>query len=203
MAEKTLIANIIKDEEKPETLILTSPVVGKADGNLAKGTYLNPFDRILTMMILQERYALRLPRDVQGRITEIYIPNSVTPVAFNEPLIRIDPKSGPSATDGTAGEAGGLDASDDGAVAGTITVKAPSEGIFYRRSSPDVEPYVEVGSQIATGTVLGLVEVMKCFNQIAYGGIGLPEKGEVVKILADDSSEVQFGQPLFHVKPIE
>ena len=49
--------------------------------------------------------------------------------------------------------------------------------------------------------MLGLVEIMKCFHHITYGGVGLPESGEIVKILADDASEVRFGQPLFHVKP--
>jgi acetyl-CoA carboxylase biotin carboxyl carrier protein len=82
-------------------------------------------------------------------------------------------------------------------------VKSPSEGIFYRRSAPDSPPFVDIGARVSSGTVLGLVEVMKCFNQIAYGGPGLPEHGEVVKILADDAAEVQFGQPLFWVRPAE
>ena len=77
-----------------------------------------------------------------------------------------------------------------------------SQGIFYRRSSPDSPPFVEEGTKIASGSVLGLVEVMKCFNQITYGGPGFPEKVEVAKILVQDSTEVQFGQPLFWVRPL-
>jgi biotin carboxyl carrier protein len=50
--------------------------------------------------------------------------------------------------------------------------------------------------------VLGLVEVMKCFNQITYGGPGLPERGEIVKILGPDTGEVQFGDELFWVRPM-
>jgi acetyl-CoA carboxylase biotin carboxyl carrier protein len=203
MAEKTLITRVTQDGNDPDTLVLTSPVVGKVDGNLRKGTYLNPFDRLLTMIILNERYTLRLPRDVQGRITDTFVPNSVTPVAFDDPLVRIDPR----AADGFAPEAGGgaagVAGTDEASSSGAITISAPSEGIFYRRSSPDSDPYVEVGSKVATGTVLGLVEVMKCFNQITYGGAGLPEKGEVVRILVEDASEVQFGQALFWVKPTD
>jgi len=55
-----------------------------------------------------------------------------------------------------------------------------------------------VGSEIATGGVLGLVEIMKCFNQITCGGAGLPDRGQVDEILA----EVQLGQVLFQIKPI-
>ena len=75
--------------------------------------------------------------------------------------------------------------------------------VFYRRPSPDSPPYVEVGSQVSMGGMLGLVEIMKCFHHITYGGPGLPEGGEIVKILAEDASEVRFGQALFHVKPTE
>ncbi|MCK4305251.1 MAG: biotin carboxyl carrier domain-containing protein [Candidatus Eisenbacteria sp.] len=83
-----------------------------------------------------------------------------------------------------------------------ITIKSPSEGIFYSRPSPDAPAYVEVGAEISAGTVLGLVEVMKCFNQIAYGGADLPAKGRVVRILAEDAEEVRFGQALFGVEPV-
>ena len=51
--------------------------------------------------------------------------------------------------------------------------------------------------------MLGLVEIMKCFHHITYGGPDLPPKGDTVKVLADDASEVRFGQTLFHIKPIE
>ena len=46
-----------------------------------------------------------------------------------------------------------------------------------------------------------MVEVMKCFNQITYGGPGLPESGQVTGILVEDAAEVRFGQPLFRIKP--
>jgi acetyl-CoA carboxylase biotin carboxyl carrier protein len=63
-------------------------------------------------------------------------------------------------------------------------------------------PYVEVGAEITTGSVLGLVEIMKCFNQITYGGPGLPQRGRVAEILAEDAAEVRFDQVLFRIKPI-
>ncbi len=103
-------------------------------------------------------------------------------------------------------ESGVVDAAVEGEAAGgesgLISITAPTEGIFYSKPSPDSPPFVEEGSDVSSGSVLGLVEVMKCFNQITYGGIGLPERGSVVKILVEDTSEVTFGQTLFLIKPI-
>ena len=62
--------------------------------------------------------------------------------------------------------------------------------------------FVDVGARVVAGTVLGLVEVMKCFNQITYGGPGLPEDGIVSRVLVEDAAEVHFGQPLFHIRPL-
>ena len=201
MAEKTLIANVKKDDKEPETLLVTSPVVGMADGAPKAGVFLNPLDRIITMKILNQRYVLRLPRDVHGRVAEVFIPNAYTPVAYGQPISRLDPRVGEAGAGNPGGLPGTGSLSGEVEDASLITVPAPTEGVFYRRSSPDAPPYVEVGSPVASGSVLGLVEIMKCFYQITYGGAGLPEKGEVVKILAEDTTEVHFDQPLFRIKP--
>ncbi|MBN2560635.1 MAG: hypothetical protein JXQ75_06870 [Phycisphaerae bacterium] len=202
MSEKTLIAKVREDEDNPETLLVASPVVGMADGAPKVGLFLNPFDRVITMKVLNERYVLRLPRDVHGRVSETFIPNAYTPVAYGEPIARVDPRvleAGAVDARGSVGRTGGSGEAED---TGLITVEAPSDGIFYRRPSPDSPPYVEVGSHVTSGCMLGLVEIMKCFHQITYGGLDFPEKGEIVNILPEDASEVRFGQALFHIKPI-
>jgi biotin carboxyl carrier protein len=51
--------------------------------------------------------------------------------------------------------------------------------------------------------VLGLVEVMKCFNQIVYVGPGFPDRGTIASVHAEDATEVRFGALLFHVRPEE
>ena len=77
-----------------------------------------------------------------------------------------------------------------------IIVKAPIIGTFYRKPSPDKSNFVEVGSPISEGDVLCVVEAMKLFNEIES-----EVTGKIVKILIDDSSPVEFDQPLFLVDP--
>ncbi|WP_405411839.1 acetyl-CoA carboxylase biotin carboxyl carrier protein [Maribacter sp. Asnod1-A12] len=77
-----------------------------------------------------------------------------------------------------------------------ITIKSPIIGTFYRKPSPDKPVFVEVGQTIGTGDVLCVIEAMKLFNDIES-----EVSGKIVKILVDDSSPVEFDQPLFLVDP--
>jgi len=77
-----------------------------------------------------------------------------------------------------------------------ITVKSPIIGTFYRRPSPDKSNFIEVGDSIAEGDVLCVIEAMKLFNEIES-----EVSGKIVKVLVDDSSPVEFDQPLFLVDP--
>ena len=77
-----------------------------------------------------------------------------------------------------------------------ITIKSPIIGTFYRKPSPDKSSFVEVGDIISEGTVLCVIEAMKLFNDIES-----EVSGKIVKILVDDSSPVEFDQPLFLVDP--
>jgi len=77
-----------------------------------------------------------------------------------------------------------------------ITIKSPIIGTFYRKPSPDKAVFVEVGSTIAKGDVLCVIEAMKLFNEIEA-----EISGKIVKILVDDMSPVEFDQPLFLVDP--
>jgi len=77
-----------------------------------------------------------------------------------------------------------------------ITIKSPIIGTFYRKPSPDKSNFVEVGSSIADGDVLCVIEAMKLFNEIES-----EVTGKIVKILIDDASPVEFDQPLFLVDP--
>ncbi|MDG4715275.1 MULTISPECIES: acetyl-CoA carboxylase biotin carboxyl carrier protein [Winogradskyella] len=77
-----------------------------------------------------------------------------------------------------------------------ITVKSPIIGTFYRKPAPDKPVFVEVGTEIKEGDVLCVIEAMKLFNEIES-----EVSGKIVKVLVDDSSPVEFDQPLFLVDP--
>ncbi|WP_411766209.1 acetyl-CoA carboxylase biotin carboxyl carrier protein [Winogradskyella sp. A3E31] len=77
-----------------------------------------------------------------------------------------------------------------------ITIKSPIIGTFYRKPSPDKPVFVEVGTEIKEGDVLCVIEAMKLFNEIES-----EVSGKIVKVLVDDSSPVEFDQPLFLVDP--
>ena len=77
-----------------------------------------------------------------------------------------------------------------------ITIKSPMIGTLYRKPSPDKPMFVEVGTTINKGDVVCVVEAMKLFNEIES-----EISGKIVKVLVDDSSPVEFDQPLFLVDP--
>lgn len=77
-----------------------------------------------------------------------------------------------------------------------VTVKSPIIGTLYRKPSPDKPVFVEVGDTIKEGDVLCVIEAMKLFNEIES-----EVSGTIVKVLVEDSSPVEFDQPLFLVDP--
>ncbi len=80
--------------------------------------------------------------------------------------------------------------------AGMVTITSPIVGTFYRSPSPDADPYVEEGDVVKKGQVLCIVEAMKLMNEIES-----ELHGRVVKILAESTKSVEYGQPLFLVDP--
>ncbi len=75
------------------------------------------------------------------------------------------------------------------------TVKSPMIGTFYRAAGPDKDNFIEVGSEIAPGKTVCVIEAMKLFNEIDS-----EISGKIVKILVDNASPVEFDQPLFLVE---
>lgn len=77
----------------------------------------------------------------------------------------------------------------------TVTIKSPMIGTFYRQAGPDKPLFVNVGDTIEKGQVVCIIEAMKLFNEIES-----EVSGKIVKILVDDSSPVEYDQPLFLVE---
>jgi len=111
------------------------------------------------------------------------------PVSHALPQAAAPQPTAPSAPAETAAPA-----ADDNAK--YITIKSPIIGTLYRKPSPDKAPFVEVGTSISKGDVVCVIEAMKLFNEIES-----EISGKIVKVLVDDSSPVEFDQPLFLVDP--
>jgi acetyl-CoA carboxylase biotin carboxyl carrier protein len=77
------------------------------------------------------------------------------------------------------------------------SVKAPLTGIWYGSPAPGSAPYVQVGGEVAVGTVIGLIEAMKLFNEIKSD-----LAGRVVKVNAENGRLVKAKQPLIEVEPL-
>ncbi len=73
-------------------------------------------------------------------------------------------------------------------------IKSPIIGTFYRKPSPEKDPFVSVGDKVETGSVVGIVEAMKLFNEIES-----EISGTIIKVLVEDMSPVEYDQPLFLV----
>jgi acetyl-CoA carboxylase biotin carboxyl carrier protein len=79
---------------------------------------------------------------------------------------------------------------------GEIDIKSPMIGTFYRSPSPESAAYVEVGSEVNAETVVSIIEAMKVMNEIKA-----EVKGVITQILVENGKPVEFGQPLFKVRP--
>ena len=77
------------------------------------------------------------------------------------------------------------------------SVRAPLTGIFYTSPAPGSAPFVTAGSEVAVGTVIGLIEAMKLFNEIKSD-----LAGRVVRVVAETGSLVKAKQPLIEVEPL-
>jgi acetyl-CoA carboxylase biotin carboxyl carrier protein len=126
-----------------------------------------------------------------------FVPAGTTPAAAGGPVAHAAPRAAasapapqppaPSTKPGPADPAGGE---------GLVPVPAPMVGKFYSAPSPQDPPYVTVGSKVAAGATVGLIEVMKVFTSIKT-----ETAGTIERILVSNGDFVEFGQPLFLIRP--
>lgn len=131
-------------------------------------------------------FEINIKTPLAGSEAVSYVPQ---PVAYQAPAAA--PVAAPAAAPATETKAEST--SDDSKY---ITIKSPMIGTFYRKPSPDKDVFVNVGSEVKNDTVVCVIEAMKLFNQIEA-----EVSGKIVKILVDDSSPVEYDQPLFLVDP--
>jgi acetyl-CoA carboxylase biotin carboxyl carrier protein len=77
-----------------------------------------------------------------------------------------------------------------------LTITSPMVGTFYASSDPDASPYVTIGSPVEPETIVCIIEAMKVFNEIKAG-----VSGTIEQVLVRNEQAVEYGQPLFRVRP--
>ena len=108
------------------------------------------------------------------------------------PVQAAAPAPAPAAEAAPAAEKPAEDSTD----ANYVEIKSPMIGTFYRKPSPDKEEFAKVGDSINPGDVVCVIEAMKLFNEIES-----EISGKIVKVLVDDTTPVEYDQPLFLVDP--
>jgi len=176
---------------------LHCPAPGWFRPTVAEMTWCPPKTTIGTLDVVGRRHFLITPVGVAGFAGN---PPGATPslaphaVAFGDPIVVIeaDPRLVFAGLRADAARAVGPEpVGVDG-----LVFRAPTSGRFYGRSAPDKPPFVVEGTQLVQGATVCLLEVMKTFNRVSYGGADLPEVARVRRVLVAEGADVNAGDPL-------
>jgi len=155
--------------------------------------------RLIKLMKDGELFELELEDDKAGTRLRLKRGRPEAPAA-PMPLLHVmhgGPIAAPAAAAPSApGPASAPAAPVEPAAAKGVTINSPMVGTFYRSSSPEAEAFVRVGTRIELNRTLCIIEAMKVMNEIKA-----EISGELLEILAENGEPVEFGQPLFLVKP--
>lgn len=177
-------------------LVLLAPAVGLWRDAPPPGSLVQAGTSLGRLEILGELHELLAPAGAHG---VVLAGDGDAParraVGFDDRLLVLDPQAATDAARPAAGAGASAAAGEHG-----LVVRAPSSGRFYRRPGPDKPAFVAVDQVIREGQVVGLLEVMKTFTRVSYGG-DLPSPARVLALLADDEADVAAGQPLIAVEP--
>jgi acetyl-CoA carboxylase biotin carboxyl carrier protein len=150
------------------------------------------FDQLLKLVELMEKHDLteislkrgsekwRLRRTPEMSTPIVTVAPAMSTPAFTAPISPLTPSTAPAAPRND----------------GTVTINSPTVGTFYSSPTPDDPSFVNVGSAVMPESVVCIVEAMKVFNQIPA-----EVSGTIVEVLAKNGDSVEFGQPLFRVRP--
>jgi acetyl-CoA carboxylase biotin carboxyl carrier protein len=140
---------------------------------------------------------LRIKRSHEAPATTVVTgayPQMGAPMGMAAPMAA--PAPAPAQPAAAPAAAGGGAASASVAEEGLSTIKSPIVGTFYEASSPGAPPFVREGDNVTVGQVLCIVEAMKLMNEIESDAAGT-----IVKILVSNGQPVEYGQPLFKIRP--
>ena len=171
--------------------VLSSPGVGIFRDGPAPGSLIRPGSYLGQLEVLGALHRLYAPRGAHGIAT---LPpgaedaGRLRPVGYGDPLVVLDRAQ--LSADTSAGQLADTRSGDSALGAGELVFRAPMSGRFYLRPAPDKPPFVRAGDEIAAGATVGLLEVMKTFNRVTYGGDELPERAVIVEIVPEDQADL-------------
>jgi acetyl-CoA carboxylase biotin carboxyl carrier protein len=131
---------------------------------------------------LGERMVVSQPTQPSAAV-EVAQPQVVTQAQVSQPIVQEVSKPAPAPVSEPVQE-------------NLHKITSPMVGTFYQSPSPDTDAYVKAGSKVSKDSIVCIVEAMKLFNEIEA-----EVNGEIVEVLVKDGQLVEYGQPLFLVKP--
>jgi acetyl-CoA carboxylase biotin carboxyl carrier protein len=153
-------------------------------------TDLKTLKELIKLMAANDLTELDL-QDPQGERVTLKRGGGQTPVHYvTAPAPTHAPAMAHPATPGTAA------AVEAPGEAGLVPILSPMVGTFYFAASPDAKPFVAIGGRVNPDSVVCIIEAMKVFNEIKA-----ETSGVIAKVLVSNGQAVEFGQPLFMVKP--
>lgn len=187
---------VVKSRATADGVELLAPMPGSFREAPAPADPIAPGGRIGVLEVLGVLHELHAPADVEGIVAGDAARLGERPVGHGDVLVRLVAHA--TTTRASAGATKGAAAATDG----KLVFRSPLSGRYYARSGPDKPPFVEPGSEIATGQTIALLEVMKTFNRLTYGGTGLPARARVVAVLVNDEDDVDAGTPILELAPL-
>lgn len=173
---------------------LSTPKLGRFTAKVGEGEWVTPGQTLGWLWVLHQRYTVVAPEDASGIVAHLMASHREHPVEYGAPLLVLQPAT----AQGVAAASLKPRSSTDAALlsdlpAGSELFRAPMDGQFYQRSSPDAPPFAEAGQTIEPGQTVGLIEVMKFFYPIRNEG---KAARHVERVLVGDAVPVHAGQPL-------
>lgn len=163
------------------------------------GVWLQGGDTLGELEVLGVVHRVVVPAGVRGAVVSVHAEPSVArrPVAWGEALCALDSRA-------VAHTEGGRTESGDTTrrARAELVFTAPISGRFYTRPTPTSEPFVKAGETIERGRAVGLLEVMKTFSRVQYGGGDLPERARVRAVLPRDGDDVNAGDVILELEEL-
>jgi acetyl-CoA carboxylase biotin carboxyl carrier protein len=180
---------------------LRSPAPGWYRPKIAWGAWCAPHTVVGTLDVLGRRHFLVTPAGLSGWLghaSDVDAPaGDVHAVACGGPIAILETEPNMLIAGAPiAGAAVGPAAAAASSTVDGLVFRAPTSGRFYGRASPDKPAFVAEGATLTTGTTVCLLEVMKTFHRVTYGGPGLPDTARVRRVLVADGADVNAGEPL-------